>query len=351
MEVDRIQGTTELDDACIAIREQTDSAQLRRTALALAAGLSFDETLSGKVALVVTEAAKNLLKHAGGGQVILRPLESGGVAGIEVLALDKGPGIANVTRSFEDGYSTAGTAGTGLGAIARLSHEIDIYTRPGQGTVLMAQIWNRNGGGTRPAAAPRFRVGGVCIPLPGETQSGDGWLFQEDIRGGRITMADGLGHGADAAVASRAAVRTAREQTQASAPDLLERIHGALRPTRGAAVAVAELDGQAQVVRFAGVGNIGAAVVPLSGPVRRLVSYAGTAGHQARKIQEFTYPWDARSLLVMHSDGLISHWSFDAYPGLILRHPSVIAGVLYRDYVRGKDDVTVVVAQEVRPEL
>src|SRR5205807_9230792 len=133
---------------------------------------------SGKVALVVTEAAKNLLKHAGGGQVILRPLERGGVAGIEMLALDKGPGIANLTRSFEDGYSTAGTAGTGLGAIARLSDEIDIYTRPGRGTVLMAQIWNRNSGGLISATPPRFRVGGVCVPLPGETQSGDSWIFQ-----------------------------------------------------------------------------------------------------------------------------------------------------------------------------
>ena len=58
------------------------------------------------------------------------------------------------------------------------------------------------------------------------------------------------------------------------------------------------------MVRFAGVGNIAAAVIPQSGPVRRLVSYAGTAGHQVRKILEFTYPWDSRSLLVMHSDGL-----------------------------------------------
>jgi anti-sigma regulatory factor (Ser/Thr protein kinase) len=338
-----------LDDACIQIREATDTAQLRRTALKIAADLSFDETTAGKVALVVTEAAKNLLKHAGEGNVILRRIEQGGMTGVEMLSLDKGPGIANVARSFEDGYSTAGTAGTGLGAIERLSDEIDIYTRSEQGTVLMAQIWNRNGASPKPVSPARFRVGGVCVPLPGETESGDAWLFQEDVRGGRITVADGLGHGVDAAAASQAALRTAREQAQASAQDLLERIHGALRPTRGAAVAVAELDRAAKVVRYAGVGNIAAAVVPASGPVRRLVSYAGTAGHQAHKIQEFTYPWDSNSLLVMHSDGLISHWSFDAYPGLTLRHPSVIAGVLYRDYVRGKDDVTVVVAQEARP--
>jgi hypothetical protein len=163
-------------------------------------------------------------------------------------------------------------------------------------------------------------------------------------------MADGLGHGVDANVAAEAAMQTAREQVQASGPLLLERIHGALRPTRGAAVAVAEVDPVARVVRFAGVGNIGAAVVPASGPVRRLVSHAGTAGHHVHRLHEFTYPWDSDSLLVMHSDGLLSRWSLDGYPGLMMRDPSVIAGVLYRDFLRTKDDVSIVVVQEVKTE-
>jgi hypothetical protein len=182
----------------------------------------------------------------------------------------------------------------------------------------------------------------------GEEKSGDSWLSQEGVRGLRITMVDGLGHGNDAHVAAAAAVRTAREQAQASAPVLLDRIHGALRPTRGGAVAVAALDVDARVIRFAGVGNIAGAVVPESGPVRRMVSHAGTAGHQVHRIHEFTYPWDSGCLLVMHSDGLLSRWSLDPYPGLTRRHPSVIAGVLYRDFLRGKDDVSVVVAQEVK---
>src|SRR5947209_17935230 len=115
----------ELQDACVTIREQTDSAEVRRVALALAAQLGFDQPQSGNLGLVVTEMSKNLLKHAGGGQVILRPIESAGAAGIEVLALDKGPGIENVGRCFEDGFSTAGTSGTGLGSSARHSNAVD----------------------------------------------------------------------------------------------------------------------------------------------------------------------------------------------------------------------------------
>ena len=162
----------------------------------------------------------------------------------------------------------------------------------------------------------------------------------------RLIVADGLGHGPLAADAARAAIRTAREQPNEPAPALLERIHGALRATRGAAVAVAEIDSPAQILRFAGVGNITAAIVPGSGPVRHLVSHAGTAGHEVRRISEFTSPWSSRSLLLMHSDGLQTRWSFDSYPGLLERHPSLIAGVLYRDYARGRDDVTVVLVRE-----
>ncbi len=339
-------------NASIELQEATDVSEVRRAALALADDLAFDETLSGNVGLVVTEAARNVVKHAGGGQVLLRRLQSGADAGIEILALDKGPGIADMGRCFEDGYSTAGTSGTGLGAIARLSNLYEIYSRRGQGTAVMAQIWKRTAV-TGPAIPepPRFRVGGVCVPLPGEDDCGDAWIFQNGPPLSRLTIADGLGHGPSAADAARAAIRTVREQSDVDGPALLERIHGALRPTRGAAIAVAAIDSPARVIRFVGVGNIGAAIVPASGPMRRMVSLAGTAGHQMRKISEFTYPWEAGALLVMHSDGLQTQWSFEPYPGLTGRHPSLIAGVLYRDYARGRDDVTVVVAREREDRL
>jgi anti-sigma regulatory factor (Ser/Thr protein kinase) len=335
-----------LEQSCIALQEHTDAAEVRRTALALASELAFDETAAGNVGLVVTEAATNLLKHAGGGEVILGCLQSAAGSAIEMLAVDKGPGIADMGRCRDDGYSTAGSPGTGLGAIVRLSTMHEIYSRRDQGTVLLAQVWKRS-----PAAAllpPRFQVGGVSVPLPGEQDCGDAWTFQERAGGGRLVVADGLGHGPMAADAARAAIRTARQRPNDSAPALLESIHGALRATRGAAVAVAEIDRAAQVVRFAGVGNIAATIVPEAGPARRLVSNPGTAGHEVRKIVEFTYPWDSRSLLLMHSDGLQSHWSFDPYPGLLERHPTLIAGVLYRDFARRRDDATVVVAREVR---
>jgi anti-sigma regulatory factor (Ser/Thr protein kinase) len=340
-----------LGSDAVSVQANTDVAAARRTALEVAAELSFDANQTSDLGLIVTEAARNLIKHGGGGEIILRSLEQNGGVGIEILALDKGPGM-DIVRSFRDGYSTTGTAGTGLGAIARLSGIHEVYSWPQRGTVLLARIWRRDHAPASgpPHAAARFRVGAVCVPIAGETVSGDAWIFQESARGARLTIADGLGHGLLAADASRACIRIAHEYPADSPVALIERMHDALRVTRGAAVAVAEIDTEAGVVRYAGLGNIGGAAIPALGPLRHLVSQAGTAGHEFRKIQEFTYPWDARSTLVMHSDGLTTRWSFDPYPGLSQRHPGLIAGVFYRDFCRGRDDATMVVVQEAPPE-
>jgi len=99
----------------VVVTEPSQVGEARRAAVALANLLGFDETEIAKVALVVTETASNLVKHAAGGIVLLTPIESGGVVGVEVLALDRGPGVADLAACLRDGFSTAGTPGTGLG--------------------------------------------------------------------------------------------------------------------------------------------------------------------------------------------------------------------------------------------
>jgi hypothetical protein len=159
-------------------------------------------------------------------------------------------------------------------------------------------------------------------------------------------VADGLGHGPHAYEASQGAIRIFHEKRSLGPAGILEACHAALRSTRGAALAIAELDFLHQVVRFSGVGNIAGAILS-SGKQHNLVSLNGTIGHQVRQIKEYTYPWHDQAVLLMHSDGLATRWKFENYPGLVARHPSVVAGVLYRDHYRGRDDVTVLVAKQV----
>jgi anti-sigma regulatory factor (Ser/Thr protein kinase) len=308
--------------------------------------LVFDDTTSGKAALVVTEMASNLVKHGGGGSLLLSPLEQAGNAGLEILALDKGPGMADLATCRRDGYSTVGSAGTGFGAITRSADYLTVYTVPRNagslpGTAALARLW------ARPTCrlAGGFEFGVVWLPKPAEPVCGDGWALHEERDRILVMVADGLGHGAMAAAAAREAVRVLREHCHLDPVQMIHTIHAALRSTRGVAIAVAAINLPARTLHFAGVGNISGTI--LSGVTSRsMVSHNGTVGHEMRKVQEFSYPFPARALLIMHSDGLSAHWQLEQYPGLALREPALIAGILYRDHQRGRDDVTVLALRE-----
>lgn len=311
-------------------------AEVRRAAAALSHDEGLDQTLAANAALVSTEICTNLLKHARHGEVFLSSLSDRTGPGVEILAIDRGPGIPDVTRCLADGYSSTNTSGTGLGAIARLSQEFDIYSQVDKGTVLVAQMQS----GSRAKAS----VGAVVKPISGEEVAGDAWAFYERDGGLSLIVADGLGHGLMAARASAEAISAFRRGSESAPIPVLNRVHAALRGTRGAAVAVAYVDLAQGVVRYAGIGNISGVVVR-SGKPLSMVSHNGTAGFHIPRLQEFSYPLPEEGLIIMHSDGLTTNWNLDHYPGLRRRHPSIIAGVLYRDASRNRDDVCVVAAR------
>ena len=185
-------------------------------------------------------------------------------------------------------------------------------------------------------------LGAVLAPYPGEPVCGDNWAWRDTRCGRTVMLVDGSGHGTEAARAAELAARTFSQHADAACEEIVERVHHALMPTRGAAVAVARIDGAAKVVRFVGVGNIGA-VLAHGGTTRHMVSHNGTAGHVAPRIREFSYDFTSDPLVIMHSDGIGSRWDIGAYPGLAAQHPSLIAGVLMRDHRRGRDDALAVV--------
>jgi len=329
------------DSIGIAMTESSQTGEARRAAMALASRLCFQETERGKVGIVVTEIASNLVQHAHSGLLLLRAIESQSTIGIEILSLDKGLGMVDVDECLQDGFSTAGTLGNGLGAIRRLSDLFEIYSIPYQGTTLLAHIWSNQ---VSHPPEKTLEIGVVCLPKRGEEVSGDAWACQVDRHRSQLLVADGLGHGLAAATASSEAVRIFHKHDHHSPDALIAAAHAALRSTRGAALAIAEIDFEQQFVRFAGIGNITGSIFSLT-ERHNLVSYNGTVGHEVRKIQEFRYPWTTNGLLIMHSDGLGTQWRLDRYPGLSQKHPSLIAGVLYRDFNRDRDDVTVLVAK------
>ena len=320
----------------IPVEEQHQEGEARRAVASwsLERGYSVEER--SKLATVVSELGRNLALHTReGGFLLLRQTQKGKPE-VEIMALDRGPGMANFAACARDGYSTAGTAGAGLGAVMRGSAFFDVHTQLESGTALLSRLFTRD-----EDSKAGLRLGLVNVAKKGEHICGDTCAFAE-LGGGRarLMIADGLGHGPLAAEASELAAKVFREGSGMDLPFLLERMNAALRSTRGAAIAIAEVNAAQQQVRYAGVGNIAGAIVG-PGKSTHLVSHNGTVGSTFPKPREFTYGWTSDSSLIMNSDGLKSQWRLDGYVGLQQRHPALVAGVLFRDFNRGSDDSTV----------
>ncbi len=320
----------------VAITDQSSVGEARRTGLLAAERLGLDTVKCGEFALLATEISRNVLLHGGGGHTIIfgSTNDHGPVA--RILALDNGPGIANVAQAMEDGYSTAGTMGAGLGAIQRIASSMEIFTAR-NGTIVFVEL-------AAAASAPGIQVAGLAVPYPGERFCGDAWSYHQSDDRIVILLVDGLGHGPDAADAANEAIAVFRQRVDRSPAEILSRIHDALKKTRGAAGAIAEIRLSDHTLAYAGVGNT-VGVLMGTHISRNLISHNGTLGLTTPKIQEFRVEWPADGILIMHSDGLQSKWDLSSYAGLLARHPAVIGGALFRDFRRQRDDASVVVVK------
>lgn len=334
----------------IAIDERTGVSEARRAAQRIATTAGFEPHQTSQLEIVVTEAGSNVVKHAGRGEILLRTYRASTgtqphapqTSGVEVLALDRGPGIADYAAARVDGWSSVSTLGLGLGSIQRLSTESDVYSRARAGLALYARVSSQ----APPSSSRRAfaELGGVSVATADETACGDAWANEANERRLRVLVVDGLGHGHAAEHAATLALEVHARSAALPTTAVMQAIHEALRASRGAAASLAEIDFDQGVLRYCGVGNVSALVYD-SVRVRHCVSHHGTLGHGTVRTQQFEYPWSAHALLVMHTDGLSSRWNLDDYPGIAAKHPALVAGVLYRDHARGNDDVTVVAAR------
>jgi anti-sigma regulatory factor (Ser/Thr protein kinase) len=320
----------------VPLLDLTSVSEARRLVQQVAAPLGLGEVKLGEAAIIATEAARNAVVHGGGGELLVSAMQSQNELRLGILALDRGAGIADLPRAMQDGFSTSSTPGTGLGAIRRLASGFDVFTS-NNGTAILAEVIER----TAPTPG-HLDIAGFTVPFRGERACGDAidWV-QHD---GRyvVLLVDGLGHGLPAADAAEEAVHVFQKHSTEPPREILALIHDALKKTRGAAAGVAEIRPLAGTLTFAGVGNT-SAVVLSAALSRNLISHNGTLGHVLSRIQEFKVEWPRDAILVMHSDGLQTRWDLSRYPGLAARSPGVIAGVLFRDFRRERDDASILV--------
>lgn len=324
----------------ITITDRSSIGDARRAATLMGERAGLREQESGRISLIAVELATNLFQHAAGGEIILRTLPAETAAGLEIIALDRGPGIADVRRCMADGYSSGGTRGCGLGAVQRLSTEFDIYSKQPAGTVVVSRVMRMDGN-----RQVETKFSAISIPAPGESECGDTWQVEEYNSEISAIVVDGLGHGplaAEAASTALAVFGSGRFDTPLS---YFEAAHSAMSTTRGAAIAFARINLSRRRLLYAGVGNIAGRIAGSGTRSQSLISHNGIVGTGVRKLQEFEYPCQYGDLLIMHSDGLSERWKLDDYPGLAQADTAAIAAVLYRDAKRGRDDATILVVR------
>ena len=317
----------------LRVEDVSAVAACRKAVQIMAERLRFPAARIGQLALAVTEAASNLHKHAEQGSLLLCVNRDGPQPGIDLVTIDAGPGVRDVTAALRDGHSTAGTLGIGLGAIQRLADFADLYSRPGHGTSLVARFC-----ASPPVPQPRWA--GLIRPITGETECGDAYGVVMTDSAVTAVLCDGLGHGPLAAAAAAAGVAAVLDDPAGEPAALLERAHRRMSGTRGGAVGVVQVGGQ--LARFAGLGNVAASVVS-DGRRKSMISIPGIAGVQARTIRQFEYEAPPGSAVILHSDGVSSRWEAAALPALEARDPLLIAAVLLAEAGVHRDDAGVLV--------
>lgn len=300
--------------------------------LGIASGLG--DARADELAVVALELATNVFMHAQSGWVTWRATSPEAV-GVELVAIDRGPGMV-VRRARRDGFSTTGTAGLGLGAIERLSDALEIDSEP-TGTVVVARVTAGTDDGAR-----GHDVGAAHRPHVAETISGDGFLsWHLDADHLRVAVIDGLGHGPRAAEASRTVIDILQRHQGDTLERIVERTHAAARPTRGAAVAIADLKGRD--LTLVSIGNVACRMVATGRPSRGLPAQPGTVGAtlpSRLRLMSETLP--VNGIVIIHTDGLTMKWTAEELGHYEASSPSLVAGALVRDRGRDHDDATCV---------
>ncbi|GAB3253253.1 serine/threonine protein kinase [Larkinella harenae] len=309
----------------------------------LAGQVGFRPQRLGEIDLIVAEIASNLVKHGGGGSILVRHFATSDNAGLEIISIDSGPGIADPARMMQDGISTTGTLGSGLGAIKRLADHFQLYSLKGWGTILLARILKNPVPST--SSPGNFESRSLLVPKPGEIVCGDGCHVKRTSDYTKLFLGDGLGHGPEANWAVQEAIKAFRLCPFHSPVDIIRHIHQAIKKTRGIVGSVVVFDTKSQQWTWCGVGNITTRVV---GPVaaKNVLSYNGIIGlNLPNTMNNHVLPFERGQLLIMCSDGLQSRWDHAKYPQIHRYDLTILAAALYKDYARQTDDTSLFIGR------
>jgi anti-sigma regulatory factor (Ser/Thr protein kinase) len=338
----------------VALIEEASIGQARRALKrCCAADHNFSERQLAEVDIAVKEIGSNAIKFGRAtGQIHFTATDTRlDPPGVEIVYFDKGPGIEDTLLALEDGYTTTGSMGAGLGAIKRMADEfyiysmmhsptrrLSVYERTTHGTAIVVRKFIQQG--QERDSGGRARWGAFTRPQVGQDCNGDGYLIKTFENRQIIAIIDGLGHGEGARLATDAAIASIEENSEAEVEAIIRAAHEALRLTRGAVLGLAALDWASRTIEYCGIGNTDFRVLGGGKPLR-FISHNGTLGSRLDRVKVFKEQLPRASTIVLSTDGISDRWDPESYPGLLGLDPQLLCAVLLRDYGRANDDATI----------
>lgn len=318
-------------------------AILKKEVHNLAVSKEFPQAKVSQLDVIAAEMTSNLHKYAIAGELLLGYFDQPGAEYIELICLDKGPGMRDTARMMKDGFSTSNTMGHGLGSIQRMSDAFDIFSQVGWGTMVLSRVYKSPPVHTKIKKGFQFKQ--LVIAKPKELVSGDGCYLKQSDDYIKIILCDGLGHGPEANLAANEAVRAFKQCPSTSPVDIIRYIHPEVRKTRGLVATIIVYDIKAKQLRIGGVGNI---ATKLTGPLlsKSHLSYNGIIGHNIpNTMNDLIVEVQDYNQVVLCSDGIRSRWETGRITGLNRLDLSLQAAAVYKDYARLSDDMSVVIAK------
>lgn len=324
------------------ISDRSFVAYAKREIHLLSSKWRFDETQLGEIDIIVSELATNLLKHGGGGDLLVRLMQYDSDADLlEIICIDNGKGFDDAPKMMRDGFSTTQTLGHGLGSIARLSDTFQILSRSGWGTILHCGKYS-----SQPSDVTRrkMEVKAVCVARQAETVCGDGYELKSKGSVTQILFGDGLGHGPMANEAMMEACAIFKESDVNDPSEIIRVLHRELRKSRGLVCTVASLDLKENTWTICGVGNIMSRIYT-GITYKNYMAYNGVVGMNIpRVLNNSVVPLEKNQRLIMCSDGIRSGWDLSKYPAILRYNNAIIAASIHKDYSRKTDDTSVLIA-------
>jgi|SRR6185437_2440528 len=325
--------------AAFRVDDRSYFAIIKKEIHALATAGGFTERKIGEIDIIVAELVTNLVKHAGGGQVLAKLVNVDGFSGIEIISIDNGPGMTDVSRMIADGVSTKNTLGHGLGAMKRLSDTFQVYSLKDWGTVILIRVFKEELPVFQKGAKTEIRS--VILPKPGEMACGDGFFSRVTPNHIKLFLGDGLGHGPEAAKAKSAAGEAFHGCEDTDPVQMLRSINAAVKKTRGLVGTAAILDLESKKWKICGVGNITTKIATADN-IKNYMSYNGIIGMNIpNTLNAQEIEMEKGQTIIMCSDGLKSRWDTSKYPAILRYDLSILGAALIKDYARLTDDMSV----------